>query len=71
MIATPDWAEICTLTQTGGDDMQGPLAEMVLFATRIELDDRPGYLLVSEALGEVDNEQLEQLRRRPDFPLMA
>jgi len=71
MIPTPDWDEICTLTQTGGDDMQGGLAELVLFATRIELDDRPAYLLVSEALGEVDNEQLEQLRRRPDFPLLA
>lgn len=71
MIPTPDWDEPCTLTQTGGEDMTGPLSELVLFATRVELPDRPAYLLVSEALGEVDNEQLEQLRRRPDFPLMA
>ncbi|MDO6414700.1 hypothetical protein Q4F19_09945 [Sphingomonas sp. BIUV-7] len=71
MIPTPDWDEACTLTQTEGEDMQGSLAELVLFATRTELPDRPTYLLVSETLGEVDNEQLEQLRRRPDFPLMA
>ena len=71
MIPTPDWDEPCTLTQTGDEDMRGSLAELVLFATRIELPDRPSYLLVSEALGEVDNEQLEELRRRPDFPLMA
>ncbi|QJU59110.1 hypothetical protein HL653_16290 [Sphingomonas sp. AP4-R1] len=71
MIPTPDWDEPCMLTQTGGEDMQGPLAELVLFATRVELPDRPDYLLISAALGEVDNEQLEELRRRPDFPLMA
>lgn len=71
MIPTPDWDEPCTLTQTGCEDMQGPLAELVLFATRVEMPDRPDYLLISPALGEVDNEQLEDLRRRPDFPLMA
>ena len=71
MIPTPDWDEPCTLTQTGREDMSGPLSELVLFATRAELADRPSYLLVSQALGEVDNEQLEELRRRPDFPLMA
>lgn len=71
MIPTPDWEETCTLTQTEGEDIQGPLAELVLYATRLEMDERPTYLLVSGALGEVDNEQLEWLRRRPDFPLSA
>ncbi|WP_174273833.1 hypothetical protein [Sphingomonas bacterium] len=67
MIPTPDWDEPCLLTG-GGTEHRGTLAELVLIATRDELPDRPEYLLVSQHLGEVDNEQLEDLRRRPDFP---
>ena len=67
MIPTPDWDEPCILTGDGAEH-RGPLHELVLIATRLELPDRPEYLLISGHLGEVDNEQLEDLRRRPDFP---
>ncbi|NIJ08279.1 hypothetical protein FHS31_001896 [Sphingomonas vulcanisoli] len=67
MIPTPDWDEPCILTGDGTEH-RGTLAELVLIATREEIGDRPEYLLVSGHLGEVDNEQLEGLRRRPDFP---
>jgi hypothetical protein len=69
MIPTPDWDQPCTLTRPDGEDREGTLAELVLIATRLELDERPAYLLISPDLGEVDNEQLEALRRRLDFPL--
>ena len=68
MIPTPDWMAPATLTLPGQPDRPGALAELILFATRVELPDRPDYLLISSELGEVDNEQLEALRRRPDFP---
>ena len=67
MIPTPDWDEPCILTGDG-NERHGTLAELVMLATREQLPDRPEYLLVSAHLGEVDNEQLEGLRHRPDFP---
>ena len=69
MIPTPDWDEPCTLI-VGGQEEQGSLADLVMSATRQEMEDRPDYLIVSKALGELDNEQIEGLRRRPDFPLL-
>ena len=69
MIATPDWDEPCTLIEAPGMERTGTLAELVLAATWADQADRPLYLLVSPTLGELDNFQLEDLRRRPDFPI--
>ena len=67
MIPTPDWDETCTLIEHGAE-RQGALHALVLHAMRQEMADRPEFLIVSGALGELDNEQVEDLRRRPDFP---
>jgi hypothetical protein len=71
MIPTPDWNEECLLLVGGVERERGPLHELVLAATFTEMEDRPEYLIVSDALGEVDNFQIEDLRRRPDFPDMS
>ena len=67
MIPTPDWNAPSTLIE-GDVERQGALHELILYATRLEIYDRPPYLIISKALGELDNEQIEDLRRRLDFP---
>jgi len=67
MIPTPDWDELCQLLE-GSTERPGTLGDLILYATRLEIEDRPEYLIVSGALGELDNDQIEDLRRRPDFP---
>ena len=68
MIPTPDWEEDCILLLNGEERRHGPLRDLVLAASTIDLDERPEFVIVSDALGELDNEQIEGLRRRPDFP---
>ena len=70
MIPTPDWDEPCTLL-ANGQERRGTLAELVLAATWADPADRPAQLIVSAALGELDDTQIEGLRRRPDFPETA
>ncbi len=67
MIPTPDWDEDCVLI-VHGSEQRGPLHRLVTVATLQEIEDRAECLVVSTALGELDNEQIEGLRRRPDFP---
>ena len=67
MIPTPDWDEDCSLF-IHEEERRGTLHELVLTATLQDIGDRPEYLIVSSALGELDNEQIEGLRRRLDFP---
>ena len=70
MIPTPDWDEPCTLIRDG-EERKGTLGELVLAATWAEISDRPQSLIVSPALGELDDEQIEDLRRRPDYPELS
>ena len=67
MIQMPDWDEPCILV-VEGEDRAGTLAELVLAATWKAPEDRPECLIVSKALGELDIEQIQGLRDRPDFP---